>query len=87
MTTPIRPPTPAQPIPEDQPDRLGPLDRSAMYAAAKVAVKRYPGPAGEMLSAEIRDYADFGYRIGTRGNVSRLIVELLDFMPVSDASL
>ena len=72
MTTP-RPSVPAT----DPPATLPANDLLRYRTAANHAVERYPGPAGEILFAEIMTYAELGYVLGSSSHVDALVTELM----------
>jgi hypothetical protein len=53
--------------PQAQP-RVWHLDQSHYDAAAEDALRRYPGPVGELLHREITAYARFGHQFATDGD-------------------
>lgn len=59
------------------PPALEAHERARLEAAADHAVRVYPGPVGELLAREIRAHADFGYRFGRGGLVTRVAQRLL----------
>jgi len=50
--------------------------------AVQVALDRYPGPVGQLVAAELLDYADQTFRGDPRGLSERLVSGLLDEAPV-----
>lgn len=52
-------------------------ERSRCWAAARHALRVYPGPLGELVFRELRAYADFGYRFGKDGLIQRLAATVL----------
>jgi hypothetical protein len=49
--------------PQDEPLPLLALHERARYrAAADYALRRYPGPVGELIHRELSAYAEFGHR-------------------------
>ena len=59
------------------PERLTHPERMRIRAAAFQAPRRYPGPVGEVLAKELRDWEDFGYRFGGRALIIRLVDEIM----------
>lgn len=58
------------------PERLDVHEKLQASTAAYHAAQLYPGPAGELLAAEIRAWSDFGYRGDSNSLVARLVREL-----------
>lgn len=54
------------------------IDFRQVYAAAKQAEALYPGPVGEILSQEIKAWAETTGRFGGHGRVGRLLDQLRD---------
>lgn len=46
-------------------------------SAALRATRVYPGPVGELVAIELRDWADFGYRFGDGGVIGRLVEHVM----------
>ena len=66
---------------QQPPEKLGyDINRHAL-AAQLEAKRRFPGPAGEILAAEIAAYVSFGFRISPASPVPRLIAELVGETP------
>ncbi|WP_037043353.1 hypothetical protein [Pseudonocardia halophobica] len=64
--------------------RPAPLDTEAVLRirrAAGVALDRYPGPVGQLIAAELLDYADQGWRGDAEGLSERLVADLLGEAP------
>lgn len=59
------------------PPALPPHERAHLEAAAEHATRVYPGPVGELLARELRAHAEFGYRFGRGGLISRVARRLL----------
>ena len=45
--------------------------------AVSVALDRYPGPVGQLIAAELLDYADQGWRGAAEGLSERMVADLL----------
>jgi hypothetical protein len=56
---------------------MRPHDQARVRAAALRARRIYPGPLGELVFRELRAYAEFGYRLGDDGLISRLTAVVL----------
>jgi len=52
-------------------------ERMRLRAAAFRATRLYPGPVGELLSHELLAWEEFGYRLGGRQLVMRLVDHVL----------
>jgi hypothetical protein len=52
-------------------------ERMRLRAAAFRATRLYPGPVGELLSHELLTWEEFGYRLGGRQLVMRLVDHVL----------
>lgn len=52
-------------------------EKMRMRAAAHRATRLYPGPVGELLSREIASWEEFGFRLGGRHLVMRLVDHLM----------
>jgi hypothetical protein len=57
--------------------RMDNHQRRQLRLAAFRATRVYPGPVGELLSRELLDWEEFGYRFGGGALVTRLIDNLL----------
>lgn len=65
--------------------RLQPIDpvlmdhheKMRLRAAAFRSTRLYPGPVGELLSRELLTWEEFGYRLGGRQLVMRLVDHIL----------
>jgi hypothetical protein len=55
------------------PVRMDAKECAAAVAAAYLATRLYPGPAGEVLAEELNAYAEFGWRFGAQSQKRRLI--------------
>lgn len=53
-----------------------------LFAAARRATHRYPGPVGELLSQELLSWMVFGYQLG-----SDLIMRVADDLLLDDSRL
>jgi len=53
-----------------------------LFAAARRATQRYPGPVGELLSQELLSWMVFGHQLG-----SDLIMRLADDLLVDETKL
>jgi hypothetical protein len=53
-----------------------------LFAAARRATHRYPGPVGELLSQELLSWMVFGYQLG-----SDLIMRVVDDLLLDDSRL
>ncbi len=54
------------------------LDQQSHYAAAAdFALRRYPGPLGELIHRELVAYAEFGHRFAADALIPRLAVHVL----------
>jgi hypothetical protein len=58
-------------------------DRMRLRAAAFRALKVYPGPVGQLLSAELLAWEDFGYRLGAKSLVMSIVADVMA-RPVPD---
>jgi hypothetical protein len=58
--------------------RVWHLDQTLYEAAAEDALRRYPGPVGELLHREITAYARFGHQFAT--HVDALIPHLTTYL-------
>jgi hypothetical protein len=52
-------------------------EKQRYRAAALRARRMYPGPVGELINRELRDYADFGYRFDADGLLPRLMAAVM----------
>ena len=52
-------------------------ERLRMHAAAMRAKRVYPGPVGEVLSAELQWWAEIGWRLQRTSLVNRLVTHIL----------
>lgn len=59
------------------PVHLNTRDKLRIRAAAFRATRLYPGPVGELISAELLDWEAFGYRLGGTRLVMRLVDHVL----------
>lgn len=62
------------------PPALSPLDTEDVLRirrAAGAALDRYPGPVGQLIAAELLDYADQRWRGAAEGLSERLVADLL----------
>lgn len=57
--------------------RMTPDQQSHYAAAAQFALRRYPGPVGELIHRELVAYAEFGHRFATDALIPRLVVQVL----------
>lgn len=57
-------------------DRANHLDRQRLREAAHHAKRRYPGPVGELIAAELLVWEGFGFRFGGAGPITRLVDHL-----------
>lgn len=48
-----------------------------LHAAALQARRRYPGPVGELVCAELLAWASFGYRLGGRSQIAAIVDDVL----------
>lgn len=48
-------------------------ERTRLRAAALRATRVYPGPVGELLSRELLSWEEFGYRLGSRKMIMRIV--------------
>ncbi|MCE3552257.1 hypothetical protein LWC33_12405 [Pseudonocardia sp. RS11V-5] len=62
---------PARPTPLETEDVL------RVRRAVSVALDRYPGPVGQLIAAELLDYADQAWRGEPEGLSERLVADLL----------
>lgn len=53
-------------------------DKTRMRRAAELARQLYPGPVGELVCIELRDWAAFGYRFGSSSHIVRLVAHLIE---------
>ena len=58
-------------------------ERMRLRAAAFRALKVYPGPVGQLLSAELLSWEDFGYRLGSKSLVMSIVADVMA-RPVPD---
>jgi hypothetical protein len=70
------PPPPPQ-TPSDPAPRLDPHEKMRIRSAAFRATRLYPGPVGELISKELLDWEEFGYRFDTKGAAARLVDHVL----------
>jgi len=56
---------------------LAPLERSRYRVAALHARRLYPGSVGELISCELKAYADFGYQVHEDGLIPRVATAVL----------
>ena len=61
-----------------QPEALTNEERWRMQQAARCATVVYPGPAGQVLANELGTWVEFGYRLGPRSMIMRLVDDILD---------
>ena len=52
-------------------------EKMRLRAAAFRATRLYPGPVGEVISRELHIWEDFGYRLGGKQLVMRLVDHVL----------
>lgn len=55
-------------------------EKMRLRAAAFRATRIYPGPVGELVSRELLQWEDFGYRLGGQ----KLIMTLVDYVMTQD---
>lgn len=60
-----------------RPDSMASEEKMRVRAAAFRATKLYPGPVGQVLSRELHDWEEFGYRFGGHGLVAELVNHIL----------
>lgn len=79
MTTPREPRTTDDygPIPSNLHPSLNHHERGRLRAAVYHARRRYPGPVGEVLAAELTSWEAFGYRLGGHSVIARLVDHLM----------
>jgi hypothetical protein len=51
-------------------------ERARFRRAAHAAKRVYPGPMGELAERELLAWEEFGYRLGDRGLMRRLLVDI-----------
>lgn len=66
----------------DVPAQLGPVpmdhhEKTRLRHAAFYATRVYPGPVGELVARELLTWEEFGYRLGGRQLVNRLVDHIL----------
>lgn len=67
-------------VPHDARDPATPMElheKSRLRAAAFRAKRRYPGPVGEVLSREILDWHEFGFRVSNGGLIMQLVEHIM----------
>ena len=69
--------TSPSPSPIHRPDKLEQHERMQLRTAAVRAKQVYPGPVGELISRELLDWEQFGYRTGGAGLVRALVDAVL----------
>jgi hypothetical protein len=52
-------------------------ERARYRAAADYALRRYPGPVGELIHRELSAYADFGHRFAHDALIPHLAADVL----------
>lgn len=62
---------------DHRPPNMGGQDRRRLDAAARRALRVYPGPVGELIRREIQASLDFGYRLEGCGLAKRLADQIL----------
>ena len=60
-----------RPVPMDFPEKM------RLRTAAVRVTRLYPGPVGELLSRELLTWEEFGYRLGGRQLIMRLVDHVL----------
>jgi hypothetical protein len=66
------------PTPQDGSLPLLDLHERARYrAAAEYALRRYPGPVGELIHRELSAYAEFGHRFARDALIPHLAQDVL----------
>jgi hypothetical protein len=58
-------------------ERSEAADRSRIRDAAVRAAQVYPGPVGELLSRELVCWEHFGYRLGSRTAIMKIVDQIL----------
>lgn len=59
------------------PDRMDHHERMKIRAAAFRATRVYPGPVGELVSKDLLDWENYGWRIGGHGLIARLVAAVM----------
>lgn len=77
LVEPTHPDAPPRIDPAHRPTPLAQHDKLRALTAAHHAKLQYPGPAGELLAAEITSYAELSYLAQPSAAVRRLIDELM----------
>lgn len=52
-------------------------EKQRVRTAAMIAKQRYPGPIGELVCAELLEWADYGWRLSSGGRVMQAVEHLL----------
>jgi hypothetical protein len=65
-------------VPQKAPDAMDHNERMRCRRAAFLVTREYPGPAGVILSREILQWEEFGYRFGNDSEVKKLIDQVTD---------
>jgi hypothetical protein len=53
------------------------VDRAKLTNAAWRARKAYPGPVGEVVSRELTEWAEFGWRLGGDSRIAKLVAAVM----------
>jgi len=64
-------------VPTDSPPRMEQQERMQLRAAAFRATRVYPGPVGELVSKDLLDWENYGWRIGGHGLIARLVAAVM----------
>lgn len=61
----------------DQPDTWTFDEKQRVRTAANMARQRYPGPVGDLVCAELLQWAEYGWRLAPGGRVMQVVEQLL----------
>lgn len=67
-------------VPHDARNSAEPMalhEKSRLRAAAFRAKRLYPGPVGELVSRELLDWEDFGFRLASGGLIMSLVEHVM----------
>lgn len=67
--------TAAEPV--TVPERADHHERMKLRAAAFRAQRVFPGAIGELLSRELLEWENFGYRLGSAGLIRRIVDQIM----------
>lgn len=76
MASSLDPLVPIKASPDARLEAMDMLDRARIRAAAFRATRVYPGPVGELVSRELMDFEQWGYRLGSLGPTMRLVAHI-----------